>query len=359
MAFLFGEGIHKSFGTTQVLNGIDFSLSRGECLVLLGPSGCGKTTLLNIIAGLAQADTGVLSCDDQLLDAPEQGVFVPMEQRQFAMVFQDFSLWPHMTVAENVSFGLKLNKPHKLDSATIYSRTRDALAKVQMSHFAERKPSELSGGQQQRVAIARAIAVQPRVLLLDEPLSALDARLRDDLKRELRSLLKEFNLTAVYVTHDQSEAFSLGDRVALMNKGRIEQIAKPEILYRKPSSKFTANFIGHANLLPFTFQQNELRVCDLVIDTTTNVALPASGELVVRRELVAISRPQQSVTNKYAVIYGECIEQLFIGEQHEVVIRVGSHHIRGYWQGDAQPLPLPGERMIASFDLNALHVVTA
>lgn len=364
--YLVVEQLQKAFHKTSVLKSIDFSLARGECLVLLGPSGCGKTTLLNIIAGLYTADAGRLYCDGALLDGPVSGKpnkrFVqPMARRRFAMVFQDFSLWPHMSVADNVAFALKLQG---LTPTAVRARVMDALEKVQMAGFAQRKPAALSGGQQQRVAIARAIAVQPRVLLLDEPLSALDARLRDDLKAELAQLLKETGLTSVYVTHDQSEAFCLGDKVALMNAGRIEQLDTPQTLYYRPKTRFAAQFIGHANLVPFEQTASGLRLlsADLPVSLaqfcqstqTEALGLPTTGEIVVRREAVRMV-PQGSPVPEFCIgVPAHCVQQRFLGDRLEVIATAGNNtQIRGFTDHQFAPAE-PLQMQIACGDLHVL-----
>ncbi|RLK51106.1 phosphate-selective porin O/P [Alkalispirillum mobile] len=210
-AAISSDSLRKSFDGRAVLRDISFELPAGQCLVLLGPSGCGKSTLLNIVTGMLQADGGELWCDGQLLDSSARAVHRPMKKRGFAMVFQDFSLWPHMTVADNVAFGLRVQG---VRGAERRKRVADALEQVQMDELADRKPNTLSGGQAQRVAIARAIAVRPRLLLLDEPLSALDAKLRDELKVEISALIRKTGVTALYVTHDQAEAFTLAARAS-------------------------------------------------------------------------------------------------------------------------------------------------
>ncbi|TVQ75045.1 MAG: ABC transporter ATP-binding protein, partial [Chromatiaceae bacterium] len=253
------DAITKQFQSQVVLSDISLDLPAGQCLVLLGPSGCGKTTLLNIMTGMHQADGGQLRCDGEILDDRSQGIHQSMQRRGFAMVFQDFSLWPHMTVAGNVEFGLKIQG---VSTRERRARVMQALEQVQMAAFADRRPGTLSGGQAQRVAIARALVVRPRVLLMDEPLSALDARLREELKSEISTLLRETGTTAVYVTHDQSEAFTLADRVALMHQGRIEQLDSPEVLYARPRTRFAANFIGASNVIPYRREGNRITLRD-------------------------------------------------------------------------------------------------
>ena len=234
------QNITKRFGTTPVVNGVTLDIAVGELFFLLGPSGCGKTTLLRTIAGFYLPDAGVLNFGDRDVTT------VPPNQRNTSMVFQNYALWPHMTVAGNVAYGLDVRKvpgPEKT------RRVAEALAAVRMGEFADRPATLLSGGQQQRVALARALVVNPDVLLLDEPLSNLDAKLRLEMREEIRRLHKETGLTTIYVTHDQAEALSLADRVALMNLGRIEQVGTPRELYRSPANEFVRDFLGAANFV--------------------------------------------------------------------------------------------------------------
>ena len=235
-------GISKSYEkNTPVLLPLDLEIKAGEFFFLLGPSGCGKSTLLRIIAGLLEPSSGRIYFDDQDITA------LPPEKRQSAMVFQNYALWPHLSVFENVAFGLRAAR---IRGKELYAKVEEALELVRMKDFADRRVPSLSGGQQQRVALARAVAVSPRVLLLDEPLSNLDAKLRDEMRLEISRICRERNLTAIYVTHDRREALSMGDRIALLDKGRIQQIGTPLELYRKPRSRFAASFLGGVNFIP-------------------------------------------------------------------------------------------------------------
>ena len=238
MATLEIKGVSKSFGETPVLRGVDLSVEPGELVFLLGPSGCGKSTLLRIVAGLIRQDAGSVVLDGRDVSA------LPPESRNTPMVFQNYALWPHLNVAENIAFGLKLRK---LPREEIRKTVDEMLAVVGMSEFAKRKVNELSGGQQQRVALARALALNGDILLLDEPLSNLDARLRDLMRTEIRRICKERSLTALYVTHDRREALSVGDRIAVMKDGVILQLDAPRTLYTRPANKFTAAFLGDAD----------------------------------------------------------------------------------------------------------------
>ena len=233
------EHLTKEYGKTRALDGISLTIQDGELFFLLGPSGCGKTTLLRSIGGFEQPTSGRILLDGK--DVAGQ----PANLRGTAMVFQGYALWPHLTVRENVSFGLEMQK---LPKAEIVRRVDQVLREVQIAEFADRKPNQLSGGQQQRVALARTLVVQPGCLLLDEPLANLDAKLRRDMRLEIRRICKENRLTAIYVTHDRAEALSMADRLAVFRDGRIEQIGTPEEVYRRPVNAFVANFIGETNL---------------------------------------------------------------------------------------------------------------
>jgi ABC-type Fe3+/spermidine/putrescine transport system ATPase subunit len=232
--------LSKTFNGKLILDDVSFSLDAGEIVCLLGPSGCGKTTLLRLIAGLETADSGTITFDGQDVHS------IPVHQRSFGLMFQDFALFPHKNVWDNVIFGLRMQN---LPAEQIQQLGQEALDRVGLSGFAKRDVHQLSGGERQRVALARSLAPQPRLLMLDEPLGALDRQLREELMIELRRILKTAGLTAIYVTHDQSEAFAVAERVAVMNAGRIEQIDTPSNLYAQPASEFVARFLGMPNLI--------------------------------------------------------------------------------------------------------------
>ncbi len=232
------QGLTKSFGTTAVLKGVSLEVADSELFFLLGPSGCGKTTLLRILAGFHRPDAGELLFGARRMDE------VPPHQRNVGMVFQNFALWPHMTVGQNVAYGLDVRG---VDSAEKKHRVQEALETVRMVGLSDRTPDQLSGGQQQRVALARALVIRPDVLLLDEPLSNLDARLRSELRDEIRRIHGETRITTLYVTHDQEEALSLADRMAVMRDGRVEQTGDPRSVYRRPVNRFVADTLGETN----------------------------------------------------------------------------------------------------------------
>lgn len=238
----------KTFGSTTAVDGISVDIVPGSLFFLLGPSGCGKTTLLRMIAGFAEPTSGTI------LFGEKDVTWLPPHQRNCGMVFQGYALWPHMTVAQNVAFGLNVRKVSKEETTR---RVDEALKLVQMQHLADRKPNQLSGGQQQRVALARALVIRPTVLLLDEPLSNLDAKLRIEMRGQIRSICKQSGITAVYVTHDQKEALSMADGVALLKSGKIMQVGPARELYDRPNSRFVADFLGETNFIPATIVGRE------------------------------------------------------------------------------------------------------
>jgi ABC-type Fe3+/spermidine/putrescine transport system ATPase subunit len=234
------SGVSRTFGTVRAVDGVDLEVGDGEFFTLLGPSGCGKTTLLRMIAGFCELDSGEIRFGTQRIDR------LPAHLRDIGMVFQNYAVFPNLTVAGNVAYGLKARK---VAASEIAGRVEEALALVQLTGYGGRWPHQLSGGQLQRVAIARALVIRPQVLLFDEPLSNLDARLRVSMRSEIRELQKSLGITAIYVTHDQEEAMSVSDRIALMNAGRLEQVGVPVDIYRHPVSRFAAEFMGTTNLL--------------------------------------------------------------------------------------------------------------
>jgi ABC-type Fe3+/spermidine/putrescine transport system ATPase subunit len=240
-------GVTRQFGEVKAVDDVSLSVADGEFVVLLGPSGCGKTTTLRLLAGFERPDYGRISMDGRVL--AEGSHFRPPEKRDISVVFQSYALWPHISVARNVSYGLEVRKVKRPE---IDRRVREVLELVQLSAQADRSPHELSGGQQQRVALARALVTEPKTLLLDEPLSNLDTRLREEMRVELWRLQRSLNVTTVYVTHDQAEALSLADRVVVMREGRIDQMGTPEQIYRRPRTSYVARSLGPSNILPVT-----------------------------------------------------------------------------------------------------------
>ncbi|MCU9950469.1 ABC transporter ATP-binding protein [Pseudomonas sp. PDM13] len=268
MSFLSIQGLHKSYAATSIFSDINCEIGQGEFVTLLGPSGCGKSTLLRCIAGLTEVNGGKIILDGQDL--------VPLspQKRGIGMVFQSYALFPNMTAAQNVAFGLRMQKASKEESAR---RVQEALAMVELDTYADRYPHQLSGGQCQRVALARSLVTRPRLLLLDEPLSALDARIRKHLREQIRSIQQELGLTTIFVTHDQEEALTMSDRIFLMNAGRIVQSGDAETLYTAPVDAFAAGFIGNYNLLEAE-------------DAARLLARPVASRIAIRPEAISLSR---------------------------------------------------------------------
>ncbi len=267
----------KRFGETTAVDALDLAIEPGELFFLLGPSGCGKTTLLRMLAGLEPPTDGRIFFGDRDVTT------LPANKRNIGMMFQSYALWPHMTVAENVAFGLKVRKtPSEKRDVLV----REALESVRMEAYAERRPGQLSGGQQQRVALARAVVIKPDVLLLDEPLSNLDAALRIEMRREIRRLCRETGITSVYVTHDQEEALSMADRMAVLRAGRLEQLGTPRELYSEPGSRFVAGFLGETNFIPGVVES----VSDAGVRITTE-----AGPLMSSRSNTEHSKPGAEV----------------------------------------------------------------
>jgi putative spermidine/putrescine transport system ATP-binding protein len=281
LSFLDVAGAEKSFGAAAVLGGVDLGVAKGEFVSLLGPSGCGKTTLLRIVAGLLGVDRGTVRLDGEDITAR------PPHRRDVGVVFQNYALFPHLTVAENVAFGLKARRRAAVETRGAVKRVLDL---VHLSDFADRSVRALSGGQQQRVAVARALAVQPKLLLLDEPFSALDRKLRETMQIELRRLLRELGTTSVFVTHDQDEALTMSDRVAVMNRGAIEQFDTPEAIYRRPATAFALEFVGLSTRLAGKVVGTE---DGLVTIETAFGRLVAPGRFVTGTPVLLAVRPER------------------------------------------------------------------
>jgi ABC-type Fe3+/spermidine/putrescine transport system ATPase subunit len=310
------RNVVKRFGAVMALKGISLEIPSGTFACFLGPSGCGKTTLLRVIAGLEAADEGEVRLGSRDLSR------VPARNRNFGIVFQSYSLFPNMTAARNVGYGLECRDRPK---AEIAERVAAMLRLVRLADHAHKLPSQLSGGQQQRVALARAIVVKPAVLLLDEPLSNLDANLREEMRFEIRRLHDEFRITTVYVTHDQAEAMATSDRIAVMHAGRIEQVDAPHLLYTRPRTRFVAGFIGRTNLLEARLEGGEIGFDGFVFPAgQVDAALNGASRpvlLSVRPQSIGLHRAAPAGTTKRPVVPGTVAQRVFLGETWDYVVQ--------------------------------------
>lgn len=317
------QQVSKRYAGLAAVRDFSLDIASGELVTLLGPSGCGKTTTLNLVAGFMPPDAGNILIDGQSVER------LPAHRRNTAMVFQGYALFPHLSVARNVAFGLEVRK---LPRAEIAERVARALDLVRLAHLGERLPRQLSGGQQQRVAIARALAINPAVLLLDEPLSNLDAKLREDMRSEIRAMQRAVGITAIYVTHDQEEALAISDRIVVMNGGLVEQVGTPQSVYHAPSTAFVASFIGAANLVTATAQccaDGRVRAVTedgLVFSAQTphDVAAGTRGALAIRPEHICLNAADASDNCFEASIE----DGSFLGPVSILTVRVKSHVLR-------------------------------
>jgi iron(III) transport system ATP-binding protein len=320
------EGLVKRYGTALAVDGVSFTVEDGAFVTLLGPSGCGKTTTLRCVAGLERPEAGSVRIGDSLVCGP--GIFVPIHRRQIGMVFQSYAIWPHMTAADNVRFPLRLRR---VPRAEAQQRVQRALDLVDLGQLGERYPYQLSGGQQQRVALARALVYDPRVLLLDEPLSNLDAKLREQMRHELRAVQRRIGVTTIYVTHDQAEAMELSDDIVVMNAGRIEQIGDAIEIYRRPRTPFVRSFVGLVNELPGTVETSDgqharIRVGSAWLDALTGEASAVrpgqSVRLWIRPEDVVLTR--HSPPDDQNVLPARVARVVYQGSSVEYWLEVGT-----------------------------------
>jgi len=310
-------GLTKRYGSLAVVDRVDLAVEHGRLVCLLGPSGCGKTTTLRLIAGFLEPDEGEIHVGAERLSAP--GAVVPPERRNMSMIFQSYALWPHMTIAENVGYGLAVRRLGKGDIA---KRVSEILAVTQMARYADRHPAELSGGQQQRVALARALVVKPETLLLDEPLSNLDANLREEMRFELRRLHDEYRYTTIYVTHDQQEAMTAADSIVVMREGRIEQQGTPTDIYERPATEFVARFIGGTNILRGAhLGDNRVRCAGTTLQC-------GQGEAAAKGETAVSIRPHEIRLMQSASgaggnrVQGRIERQVYLGPTRDYLVRL-------------------------------------
>jgi multiple sugar transport system ATP-binding protein len=351
------EAISKKFANTSVIEDITFSIPDGEFWVLVGPSGCGKSTILRTIAGLEAATEGKLFIGDRLVNS------VPARQRDVAMVFQNYALYPHLSVADNLAFGLRMRKA---DEKIITQRIQEVARSLNIEHLLKRKPKQLSGGQQQRVALGRAIARNPQVFLLDEPLSNLDAQLRDETRAELKQLHQRVGVTTIYVTHDQTEAMTLADRIVVLNNGKIQQIGHPQDIYAKPANRMVAGFLGSPpmNILPANYINGNLTIANQSLIITEkikqqlSVAKGQSFDLGIRPEHVRIAGDRETMPNM-AQLKAEVVLIEPLGRETLVRVKLPDSnqsidlHASASWRGQT------GDRLILEWDLEQLFIFDA
>ncbi|MGO4287255.1 ABC transporter ATP-binding protein [Bosea sp. TAB14] len=310
MSYLELAGLQKRYGASVAVDDVSLAVEKGEAVALLGPSGCGKTTTLRMLAGLVEPDRGAIRVDGVAMTN------LPAHKRNMGYVFQSYALFPHLSVAGNVAFGLEERRRPK---AEIARQVEDALALVRLAGLDQRRPRELSGGQQQRVALARALVIHPSVLLLDESLSNLDAKLRDAMRHEIRSIQRSLGITTLFVTHDQVEALTMCDRIAVMHRGRIAQIGTAEDIYERPATRFVAEFVGRANALPAT-RGPDGKV--LLWNEPQPVTAPASGEfdVFVRPQRMRIVQRSEAVGAETVRVSGRILRSVFVGDHVEVLV---------------------------------------
>jgi iron(III) transport system ATP-binding protein len=311
------RGLTKKYGSVAVVDDVTLAIDSGKLVCLLGPSGCGKTTTLRLIAGFIEPTAGQISVGERVVSSPERTL--PPERRNMSMIFQSYALWPHMTVAENIVYGLRLRK---VDAATIRKKLDDILGTTRLAPLAQRYPGELSGGQQQRVALARALIVEPETLLLDEPLSNLDANLREEMRFEVRRLHDTYRYTTVYVTHDQSEAMTTADVICVMNAGKVEQAGTPAEIYDLPRSEFVARFIGLSNVI-------KAKAIDNTHVSLAGVPLRITGDPLQPRAETAVSIRQHQIelldrepADKANTVAAKVIRHVFLGSSRDYMVEL-------------------------------------
>ena len=334
------EHVFKRFGAVTAVDDFNLTVKDGEFVSILGPSGCGKTTTLRMIAGFERATEGEIYIGENCVSSSEKGTFAPPEKRDIGMVFQSYAVWPHMTVAENVGYPLKIQK---VDKETRAKRVQEMLELVHLGEYGERYPHQLSGGQQQRVALARALVAQPGLLLLDEPLSNLDAKLRESMRFEILSIQKKLNITVVYVTHDQGEAMAMSDRVVVMSKGVVQQIGAPHDIYTTPANKMVADFIGLVNFIPGEAKG------DRVFIKGTNVSFPNPTD-ITGDATIAVRPENISISANGGQLEGTMVARFYLGDAVDYRVQCGENLIRVIVKGadvDAYP---DGSTVYLDFD---------
>jgi iron(III) transport system ATP-binding protein len=334
------EHVFKRFGDVTAVSDFDLTVKDGEFVSLLGPSGCGKTTSLRMIAGFERATEGEIYIGDHCVSSHIKNTFVPPEKRDIGMVFQSYAVWPHMTVTENVAYPLKIQKVPKEERA---ARVAEMLKLVHLDEYGSRYPHQLSGGQQQRVALARALVMRPGLLLLDEPLSNLDAKLRESMRFEISSIQKELGITVIYVTHDQSEAMTMSDRVVVMSRGVIQQIGTPYEIYRNPANKMVADFIGLVNFVEGEVQGDRVYISGTGVSFPNTSGITGSATIAVRPENITMSRTS-------GTIEGKLVHRFYLGDAVDYRVQCKHHVIRVIVKGAELKEFTDGEKVYLDFD---------
>lgn len=334
------EHVFKRFGDVTAVSDFDLTVKDGEFVSLLGPSGCGKTTSLRMIAGFERATEGEIYIGDHCVSSHIKNTFVPPEKRDIGMVFQSYAVWPHMTVTENVAYPLKIQKVPKEERA---ARVAEMLKLVHLDEYGSRYPHQLSGGQQQRVALARALVMRPGLLLLDEPLSNLDAKLRESMRFEISSIQKELGITVIYVTHDQSEAMTMSDRVVVMSRGVIQQIGTPYEIYRNPANKMVADFIGLVNFVEGEVQGDRVYISGTGVSFPNTSGVTGSATIAVRPENITMSRIS-------GTIEGTLVHRFYLGDAVDYRVQCKHHVIRVIVKGAELKEFTDGEKVYLDFD---------
>ncbi len=337
------ENVYKKFGEVTAVNDFSVDIKDGEFVSILGPSGCGKTTMLRMIAGFERATSGNIYIGDKLVSSSEKNTFVPPEKRDIGMVFQSYAVWPHMTVFENIAYPLKIKKVAK---EQIKTRVEEVLEMVHLEPYAQRYPHQLSGGQQQRVALGRALVAEPALLLLDEPLSNLDAKLRESMRFEIKALQEKTGVTVVYVTHDQAEAMAMSDKVVVMHSGSIQQIAHPIQVYENPANHIVADFIGLVNFIDGMIENATVRIHGLDLQVPKEYSHLA-GEVVVAVRPESITISEVAAPN---AVQGKLAFKVYLGDSVDYRVQIGNKEIRIINKADHFEEFAVGKDVYISFD---------
>ena len=333
--------IYKRYGNVTAVSDFNIDVADGEFISFLGPSGCGKTTILRMIAGFEKPSEGVITIGDQELSNAEKGFFLAPEKRGIGMVFQSYAVWPHMNVTDNVGYPLKIQNVPKEERQ---QRVMKMLELVHLKEYAERFPNQLSGGQQQRVALARALVAQPSLLLLDEPLSNLDAKLRESMRFEISAIQKELGITVIYVTHDQSEAMAMSDRIVVMSMGKVQQIGRPYEIYTQPANQMVADFIGLVNFIPATAKGDRIFVSGL-----ENMSFPNPRKLA--GEAVIAVRPENiTISKSGGMVKGVMHHRFYMGDSVDYRVKVKDQFIRVIQKGAVYGTYHDGDLVYLDFD---------